>query len=77
MTLIKKFSLSPEQIAVFANDDGPASMMGAYDMLTGAIFNEEKLRKPLKQVKVLIIKIHVQFAFKVLQDFSNPLMKKI
>ena len=35
----KKFSLSPEQIAVFANDDGPASMMGAYDMLTGAIYN--------------------------------------
>ena len=24
---------SPEQIAVFANDDSPASMMGAYDML--------------------------------------------
>ena len=44
----KKFSLSPEQIAVFANDDGPASMMGAYDMLTGAIYNEEKVKEAFK-----------------------------
>ena len=43
-----KFSLSPEQIAVFADDDSPASMMGAYDMLTGAIYNEEKVKEAFK-----------------------------
>ena len=37
----KKF-FSPEQIAVFANDDSPASMMGAYDMLTGAFIMKKK-----------------------------------
>ena len=29
---IQKFLLTPEQIAVFADDDSPASMMGAYDL---------------------------------------------
>ena len=42
---IKKFSLTPEQVAVFADDDGPASMMGAYDMLTGAIHNEGQVKE--------------------------------
>ena len=45
---IKKFSLTPEQVAVFAEDDGPASMIGAYDMLTGAIHNESQVKEAFK-----------------------------
>ena len=39
------FSLSPEQAAVFANEEGPANMIGAYDVLTGAVHNEKDVLK--------------------------------
>ena len=42
-------------------------MMGAYDMLTGAIYNEEKVKEAFKTGDVTI-KTHAQFAFrKILQ----------
>ena len=44
----KKFSLSPEQAAVFANEEGPTNMIGAYDLLTGAVHNEEDVKKAFK-----------------------------
>ncbi len=42
------FSLSPEQAAVFSNEEGPANMIGAYDVLTGAVHNEEDVKKAFK-----------------------------
>lgn len=44
----QKFFLSPEQAAVFANEEGPANMIGAYDVLTGAVHNEEDVKKAFK-----------------------------
>ena len=44
----QKFSLSPEQAAVFANEEGPANMIGAYDVLTGAVHNEKDVLKAFK-----------------------------
>ena len=36
----KQFSLSPEQAAVFADEESPALMIGAYDLLSGMVSNE-------------------------------------
>ena len=40
-----RFHLNPEQQAVFANEDSPALMIGAYDVLSGNIHNIEKVKK--------------------------------
>jgi 2-polyprenyl-3-methyl-5-hydroxy-6-metoxy-1,4-benzoquinol methylase len=72
----KKFSLSPEQIAVFANDDGPASMMGAYDMLTGAIFNEEKVKEAFKTGKGVDYKDSCPICFQGTARFFKPSYEK-
>lgn len=37
----EQFSLSPEQAAVFADEDSPALMIGAYDLLAGMVANEK------------------------------------
>ena len=39
-----KFSLSAEQAAVFVENDGPALMIGAYNLLMGTIYNTEKIK---------------------------------
>ena len=39
------FSLSPEQAAVFANEDSPALMIGAYDLLAGMVSNEAVVKE--------------------------------
>ena len=39
-----KFSLSAEQAAVFVENDGPALMIGAYNLLAGTIYNTEKIK---------------------------------
>ena len=44
----KTFSLSPEQRAVFAHEEGPANMIGAYDVLTGAVHNEKDVLEAFK-----------------------------
>ena len=41
----KMFFLSAAQVAVFADEDSPALMIGAYDLLDGTIRNQEKIRK--------------------------------
>jgi 2-polyprenyl-3-methyl-5-hydroxy-6-metoxy-1,4-benzoquinol methylase len=40
-----KFYMSPEQIAVFADDDNPASMTGAYYSITSMYHDEPKIRE--------------------------------
>jgi SAM-dependent methyltransferase len=44
----KTFHLSSEQAAVFSHEEGPANMIGAYDVLTGAVHNEEGVKKAFK-----------------------------
>ena len=45
---LTKFHLSPEQKAVFSNEDSPALMIGAYDVLSGNVHNIEKVKKAFK-----------------------------
>ena len=42
------FHLSPEQQAVFAYEDSPALMIGAYDVLSGNVHNIESVRDAFK-----------------------------
>ena len=44
-TTLTKFHLSPEQKAVFAEEDSPALMIGAYDVLSGNVHNIEKVKQ--------------------------------
>lgn len=45
---IDEFYLSPEQKAVFAYEDSPALMIGAYDLLSGNIHSIEDVREAFK-----------------------------
>ena len=47
----EEFSLSPEQKAVFADEEGPANMMGAYEVLAGQVYAEEKVLDAFKTGK--------------------------
>ena len=44
----EEFSLSPEQKAVFADEEGPANMLGAYEVLAGQVYAEEKVLEAFK-----------------------------
>jgi 2-polyprenyl-3-methyl-5-hydroxy-6-metoxy-1,4-benzoquinol methylase len=47
-TDLTSFHLNPEQKAVFAHEDSPALMIGAYDVLSGNIHNIEKVKQAFK-----------------------------
>ena len=57
----KEFSLSSEQKAVFADEEGPANMLGAYEVLAGQVHAEEK--------------VPAHCALLALPDFLNPPIK--
>ena len=44
----KKFSLSPEQAAVFADEQGPAFLAGFYDLVAAAVRDEPKITEAFK-----------------------------
>jgi len=46
--LIDEFYLSPEQKAVFAYEDSPALMIGAYDLLSGNIHSIDDVKEAFK-----------------------------
>ncbi len=73
---IKKFSLTPEQVAVFAEDDGPASMIGAYDMLTGAIHNEGQVKEAFKTGGGVDYKDSCPICFQGTARFFKPSYEK-
>ncbi len=70
------FSLTPEQAAVFADDEGPASMMGAYDMLTGAIHNEDKVKEAFKTGDGVDYKDSCPICFQGTARFFKPSYEK-
>ena len=73
---IQKFLLTPEQIAVFADDDSPASMMGAYDMLTGAIHNEDQVKEAFKTGEGVDYKDSCPICFQGTARFFKPSYEK-
>ncbi|MDI4664739.1 class I SAM-dependent methyltransferase [Xanthobacter autotrophicus] len=46
-----RFALSPEQAAVFADDDSPVSMVGGFSMLTAVYHDEPKLAEAFRTGK--------------------------
>jgi SAM-dependent methyltransferase len=67
-----KFSLSPEQAMVFADENGPAFMAGGFQILASAFIDEPKVAEAFKTGKGLGWHEHHQCLFSGTERFFRP-----
>src|SRR5258708_20594475 len=46
--MTQKFALPPEQAMVFAIDDSPVNMVGAFDLMAAMLSSQDKVQTPFK-----------------------------
>ena len=67
-----KFSLSPEQAMVFADDNGPAFMAGGFEVLASLFIDEPKVAEAFRTGKGLGWHEHHQCLFSGTERFFRP-----
>jgi 2-polyprenyl-3-methyl-5-hydroxy-6-metoxy-1,4-benzoquinol methylase len=67
-----RFSLSPEQATVFANEDSPAFMAGAFDVLQSMWVDEPKVAEAFRNGSGLAWHDHSQCLFRGTERFFRP-----
>jgi len=66
------FCLNPEQAAVFADDDSPASMAGAFEVLSSLWLDEPKVAEAFRHGRGLGWHEHSQCLFRGTERFFRP-----
>jgi len=66
------FRLNPEQAAVFADDDSPASMAGAFEVLSSPWLDEPKVAEAFRHGRGLGWHEHSQCLFRGTERFFRP-----
>jgi 2-polyprenyl-3-methyl-5-hydroxy-6-metoxy-1,4-benzoquinol methylase len=66
------FCLNPEQAAVFADDDSPASMAGAFEVLASLWLDEPKVAEAFRHGRGLGWHEHSQCLFRGTERFFRP-----
>lgn len=68
----RKFSMSPEQTAVFAAEDSPAFMVGGFGLMTAIFHDEPKLAEAFKSGKGMHWGDHCNCLFCGVERFFRP-----
>jgi 2-polyprenyl-3-methyl-5-hydroxy-6-metoxy-1,4-benzoquinol methylase len=66
------FFLNPEQAAVFADDDSPASMAGAFEVLSSFWLDESKVAEAFRGQRQVAWHDHSQCLFRGTERFFRP-----
>lgn len=66
------FFLNPEQAAVFADDDSPAAMSGAFEVLSSFWIDEPKIAEAFRGVRSVGWHDHSQCLFRGTERFFRP-----
>ena len=66
------FHLNPEQAAVFADDDSPASMAGAFEVLSSLWLDEPKVAEAFRHGRGVGWHEHSQCLFRGTERFFRP-----